>query len=161
LRIGLLADTHDYLKGIREALNVFEVSRVDHIFHLGDLCQPETVWEFTGIPMSYLLGNNDIEVVRLRRALKTAGIEYLGEQAEVSIDGKTLGLYHGTRESTTQRLIRSEKYDYLLIGHSHELEDYTIGRTRVINPGSIWGSDKRTVAVLEPQSGELEILEIT
>ena len=160
MKLGLIADTHDNVKGIRQALRLFHEHQVHRILHLGDLCQPETAWEFTGVPTSYILGNNELELVALRRALQAAGIEYLGEQAVLTIDGKTLCLYHGTRKSTLQRLIRSQEYDYLLKGHSHEVEDYRVGATRVLNPGALWGARPHTVAILEPESNSFQVLEI-
>lgn len=160
MKLGLIADTHDYVDGIRRAIQLFQVERVDRIFHLGDLCQPETAWEFIGIPTSYILGNNETELVSLRRAFQATGIEYLGEQAVLQVDGKTLCLYHGTRDSTVDRLIQSQEYDYLFKGHSHTLEDYTVGRTRVINPGAVYRAKPRTLATLRPESGELDVFEL-
>jgi len=160
LKIGLISDTHDHVEGIRKAIRIFQVQGVDRILHLGDLCRPDTAWEFTEISTAYILGNNETDQAALRRALNAAGVEYLGEQAEIQIDGKLLCLYHGTRNSTVDRLIQSQKYDYLLKGHSHAIEDVAIGRTRVLNPGSIYRAKAHTVALLKPESGEFTVFEI-
>ena len=160
LRIGLIADTHDNIPAIRKALKIFKKHNVHHILHLGDLSSPDTAWEFTGLPTSYILGNNEFELVRLRRVFEATSIEYLGEQEVLCVDGKTLCLYHGTRHSTLQRLIREQQYDYLLKGHSHVVEDYTIGRTRVLNPGALWRVQCQTVAVFEPQNDTVQVLSV-
>lgn len=56
-RIAVIADTHDLvppnlLVGLAEA---------DEIWHLGDVCDPETLREFSalGKPMQVVLGNNE------------------------------------------------------------------------------------------------------
>jgi hypothetical protein len=159
-RFGLIADTHDNIEAIRRALEVFQSCKVNKILHLGDMCEAETAWEFTELPTAYVLGNNELEVVRLRRTLEAIGIDYLGEEAEMQINGKSICLYHGSRDSTTQRLIRSQQYDYLLKGHSHAIEDYRVGRTRVINPGAIYRARPRSVAIFEPEKDLVEFYEV-
>jgi uncharacterized protein len=160
LRLGILSDTHDNVTGIRQALRVFKKKKVHHILHLGDLCAPETAWEFAGEKVSILLGNNELEIVKLCRTLEQIGLGYLGEEARFESGGKTIGLYHGTRQSTLDRLAESQKFDYLLKGHSHEIEDYKVGRTRVLNPGAVYRVQPKTVGIFEPARDTFSILEL-
>jgi predicted phosphodiesterase len=48
--------------------------------------------------------------------------------------------------------------DYLLHGHTHELRDERIGRTRMINPGALFRAARYTAALLDPRADRLEIL---
>lgn len=160
MKIGLIADTHDNTDGIRLALKIFQQERVERIYHLGDLCQPETVWEFADTPSAFIRGNNELELVRLVRTFKSAGLDYLGEQAAVQANGRSLCLYHGTRPTTLQKLIDSQQFDYVLKGHSHSIEDYTVGRTRILNPGAAWRSRSRSVALLDTLSDSFQVMEL-
>lgn len=160
MRYGLIADTHDNIGAIRQALKEFETHQVDRILHLGDLCQAEIAWEFSGAPVSYILGNNELEVVHLRKAVEAAGMEFLGEQAELKLNGISICLYHGTRQATLDRLIASQQYDYLLKGHSHYVEDYQSGRTRILNPGALWRAEEYSIAVFEPLKDKFQLIEL-
>lgn len=57
MRIAVIADTHDrYPPGLPGLLR-----KADEIWHLGDVCAPETLVEFelTGAPLRVVRGNND------------------------------------------------------------------------------------------------------
>jgi len=57
LRIAVISDTHDYYPpGLPGRLTA-----ADEIWHLGDVCEPETLAEFErlGKPMQIILGNNE------------------------------------------------------------------------------------------------------
>jgi predicted phosphodiesterase len=50
--------------------------------------------------------------------------------------------------------------DYLLHGHSHEVRDERVGRTRIINPGALCRAARYTAAILDPDADALEVLEV-
>lgn len=57
MRIAVIADTHDrYPPGLPARL-----AAADEIWHLGDVCGPEVLWEFEqlGRPLRVVLGNNE------------------------------------------------------------------------------------------------------
>ena len=57
MRIAVISDTHDrYPPGLPDLLR-----GADEIWHLGDVCAPETLVEFEmlGVPLHVVLGNND------------------------------------------------------------------------------------------------------
>jgi putative phosphoesterase len=57
MRIAVIADTHDrYPPGLPARL-----AGADEIWHLGDVCEPETLVEFEqlGKPLQIVLGNNE------------------------------------------------------------------------------------------------------
>lgn len=44
--IGIMSDSHDNLKAIRSALDVFNQANVELVIHAGDLISPFTAMEF-------------------------------------------------------------------------------------------------------------------
>ncbi|MFA6289094.1 MAG: metallophosphoesterase family protein [Opitutaceae bacterium] len=57
MRIAVIADTHDRYPPELPGL----LRGADEIWHLGDVCAPETLVEFEmlGVPLKVVLGNND------------------------------------------------------------------------------------------------------
>ncbi len=71
MRIAVIADTHDkYPPSLPERLRA-----ADEIWHLGDVCAPETLAEFEllGVPLTVVLGNNDEHPWPLTRDLVRGG----------------------------------------------------------------------------------------
>lgn len=116
-RIAVLSDTHDRVPpGLLERL-----TGADEIWHLGDVCEPETLAEFEalGKPMQVVLGNNEWHnlwplELRLERA------------------GHRFHLIHiPPRHAPADA-------DFVLHGHTHVPRDETDGRgVRWLNPGCI------------------------
>ena len=50
--------------------------------------------------------------------------------------------------------------DWLLHGHTHQVRDERIGRTRIINPGALQRARRYTVGLLDTESDSLDVLEI-
>jgi hypothetical protein len=58
-------------------------------------------------------------------------------------------------------LITCGKYDVVLHGHTHTQRHETIGKTIVINPGSVHGfKDTASMAVFDTESKELGFIEL-
>lgn len=74
-------------------------------------------------------------------------IEHLPEHAELFIDGKRIGIFHGGPEDSLEQRIYPDsqffsstmglEYDYLIIAHTHYRLIKKTGKTTVINPGSL------------------------
>jgi predicted phosphodiesterase len=48
------------------------------------------------------------------------------------------------------------EYDYIIKGHTHFFEDYTSNNTRIINPGTLYGHDEHTIAILDAAKDKVE-----
>ncbi|MBI2647490.1 metallophosphoesterase family protein, partial [Candidatus Woesearchaeota archaeon] len=55
---------------------------------------------------------------------------------------------------------KSNKYDYVLTGHTHIKRDEKIGKTRIINPGALFGIHPYTIALLDVEKDKLNFVEI-
>ena len=116
-RIAVISDTHDrFPPGLPARLK-----DADEIWHLGDVCEPETLVEFEqlGKPLQVVLGNNEAHNLWPRELrLERAGVRFF--------------LTHippGKAPANT---------DVVLHGHTHVPRDETDGRgVRWLNPGCI------------------------
>lgn len=148
--IGIMSDSHDHLKAIRAAVEVFNQSEVELVVHAGDLISPFTSKEFEKLqaPLEAIFGNNDGE----RRGLRAAYAELctLEDFKELEIGERKIAVIHGTNESMVDALRESGKYDLVVRGHTHRME-VVKGQTMVINPGETCGyvSGVKTVMLLD------------
>ncbi len=136
MRIAVIADTHDrYPADLPERLR-----GADEIWHLGDVCAPETLVEFEllGVPMTVVLGNNDLHPAwPLTRTL-----ERLGHRFHL--------VHIAPRRAPTD-------VGFVLSGHTHVPSDETDPRgVRWLNPGCITRprARVRSFAWLELEAGE-------
>ena len=118
----------------------------------------EVVREFLKIPnLLAVQGNNDNYLISyLSRSIlldefakedkELNFLKNMPEYLETTIEGKSLGIFHGGPSNHFGQRIYEEtvldekmisKYDYLLLGHTHERLLRKVGKTVIINPGSL------------------------
>ena len=161
MRIGILSDTHNDSAATVRALQVFRQRGVHILFHCGDLTTAEMVPLFEGFEVYFVRGNMDRH---LKAAIKGAialqdGAHWLGKGKLVELDGRLIAMTHGDRPAVMEELLLAEP-DYLFHGHTHQRRDERLGRTRVINPGALGGTQKeaRSVCVLDLATDWLEVV---
>ncbi len=160
MKLGVLSDNHGRLGGVRAAVEIFDAERVDAVAHCGDLCGVETLEFFPGRPCWFVWGNMDVPEPTWRPWVEAAGA-YWPEDVPVIIEteGKTIAMCHG-HESVFAGVCESGKFDYVLHGHTHRRADHRRGRTRIINPGALYRTATKTVAILDIGSDDLQFFEI-
>ncbi len=116
MRIAVIADTHNRLPSSVRA----EISAADEIWHLGDICNRETLSELRGLgpPVHAIGGNCDPRTLA-------------PETLTLGRGGKKFFLVHIPPRSAP------EGVDFLLHGHTHVPRDDMVGGTRFLNPGSV------------------------
>jgi predicted phosphodiesterase len=70
---------------------------------------------------------------------ETLGHGRLAWLHRLTLDGHALALIHGDNEEMLEHLIASDGCAAIFHGHTHRRRDRTMGRTRVVNPGSLGG----------------------
>lgn len=163
VKIGLISDTHDNLKNIESAVNIFNDKRISYVIHAGDITTSEAVEAFEGVKLIGVLGNNDIDKQGLEIAFEKIGGELRGELCEIEEDDLLIASYHGTNFKKREALIQSGKYDVVVYGHTHKVENKVVGRTIAINPGTANGwffGYKATAAIFDTVSRECEFIQI-
>ena len=159
MRIGVLADTHDRMDTLRNALDQFEARGVEVVLHAGDYVAPFVSRACTGRPFSLwgVFGNNDGERVGLVKALGAVGAEIVGSWGEIELAGRKILVMHEPRE--LDAIAASGRFDLIVYGHTHEW-DLREGKTTVLNPGEAcgWLEGEATAAVVDLETMRVEKL---
>ncbi len=156
--IGVMSDSHDYLPGIKRAVEVFTSEKTDFVIHCGDFISPFTAKFFKGLncPLSGVYGNNDGDKYALREKFSFLKAEIHGQPHVFTVEGRKLMVLHGFRSPETTRdiaygLAKTEKYDVVLYGHTHSFDAGKVNKTLVLNPGETCGylTNEETIALLD------------
>lgn len=139
MKIGIISDTHDNIQNLEKSMRLFRNEHVSFVIHAGDITSPEAIESFRGVRLVGVLGNNDLNIAGLTGAFETIGGQLKGEFAEIEQDDLILAVYHGTNRNKRESLIQSGKYDVVISGHTHKIQNKKIGKTMVINPGTANG----------------------
>lgn len=149
MKIGIVADTHDNMRQVARAVELFNRQEVDLVLHAGDFVAPFAAGGFDNLKTRLIgvLGNCDGEKLLLRDRLKDRG-ELHEDYHELELEGKRIALMH--RPKFLEALIASGQYDLIIYGHTHKV-DLREGPPLVINPGECcgWTTGKSTVAIVD------------
>ncbi len=146
MKIGVISDTHNFFDPKIPEL----FAGVDHILHAGDIGLPWVILELEQIaPVTAVLGNND------------AGLSYK-ESELVNLSQRKFLVHHivdtHRPSETVQRLVKRERPDVVVFGHSHKPFNQVMNGALYFNPGYAGKGrfgDPRSVAILHCENGEL------
>jgi len=139
MKIGVISDTHNFLDPKIQEL----FSGVDHILHAGDIGQPWIIQQLRLIaPVTAVTGNND------------PGLPY-NETEVIELAQRRILVHHivdvNRPSETVRRLLRDERPDIVVFGHSHKAFEGMIEGALFFNPGYAGKprfGDPRSVALL-------------
>ncbi len=158
MKIALIADTHDHLERLTQALEIFAQASAQALIHAGDLVSPftaEKLSTFDG-PIRAVYGNCDGERRGLRRFLKsiTAG-PITFELAE-----RRFVLAHDRSQIPDDLLSQA---DLAVVGHTHSPAQSRQNSTLIINPGECCGrvTGQPTVALLDSDNLSVELINLS
>lgn len=131
-RIGIISDTHGYLKDIDLVLVATAHEDIDMWLHAGDVGDDARyMQEHTDVPVYAVRGNND-RMQPLEPREQLIPIEdtyiYMTHGHEVSYYNRIQELIHIGRAMDARLVVA---------GHSHHHGEYRQGDTLFVNPGSI------------------------
>jgi putative phosphoesterase len=149
MKIGIVSDTHNNVDNTKVAVKTLRERAIKHLIHCGDITTPEIIYLFSGLRVTFVLGNMDRDWVALGEAANQIGADRPRQGREIEIDGKTIGITHGSDTSRLHQMMMSGKYDYVCHGHTHERrnEYRTAYGVRLINPGALGGSKPQTRSI--------------
>jgi putative phosphoesterase len=162
MKIGVIADTHDDLGNLEQALATLRDEGVTTLLHCGDVCEPGTLAALAGFDVWLAQGNMD-RLIGLASAVEEMfGRGRLAWLHCVSLDGYRLALIHGDNDEALGNLAASGEYAWVFHGHTHRRRDYQVGRTRVVNPGALGGMrrERRSFCILDLEAGEVRFVEL-
>jgi len=161
MKIGIVSDSHDHANHLRKAVDILKEKKVDFVVHCGDYVSPGNVLLFEGMQLIGIFGNNDGDIFALTEAFNEVGGDLKGHFGEFTVEDMKFAAYHGTHSGILEALIACGKYDVVLSGHTHTQKHETIGKTIVINPGSVHGfKDLASMAIFDTSTKELEFIEL-
>lgn len=153
--VGLMADSHDHLRLVRAALEVFRERGAEVVLHAGDIVAPFVAKLLAGFekPVHAVFGNNDGERAGLGMVLDIAA----GPRA-FELGGVRIIVAHDLGDIPADD---TDGVDVVVTGHTHAplLEP---GKPFRINPGETggWLTGRATCAVLDTDSMEAELCEL-
>lgn len=156
MRIAIISDTHGNQRLVSRALLELREHGITTVLHCGDIDDPQTVEMFRGFTTHFVFGNCDTDKAALRAAMADIGATLHEHFGSVELEGVKLAFTHGDNTKLMRDVERSEYYDFLFYGHTHQAEEHRSGPTRVINPGALHRARPKTFAVLDLRSRELE-----
>jgi uncharacterized protein len=159
--IGLISDSHDHVPNIKKAVDYFRQAGAETVLHAGDYCSPFTIQHFKGLDLHGIFGNNDGDKYLLMKKFTEIGAQLHGEFFEAQFGNLKFALYHGTYSGITSSLAKSENYDVVVTGHTHEPNLENVGSTLSINPGSVHGFEADAmVATLDTETKMVQFKEL-
>ena len=197
MRISLIADIHSNLLALEAVLEAMKKKDVRKILNAGDIVgygpRPNEVVDLVGrSDFLSIRGNHDHAVLvgeygwfnepAAAAAKWTAGIiedsnsEYLDRlkrEEVIRIDGKSIGMFHGSPEdpdeyvldeSRVKELLQRTDFDVMICGHTHFPMKVRIGKRLFINPGSVGqprdGNPDASFSILDLDTMESEIVRV-
>lgn len=166
-KLGLLSDTHGRADSAEAAVQLLLDAGADVLIHLGDVGSTGVIDALAVIdpatdervPAHMVLGNTDWDAHSLSTYARDLDVTVHEPSGKLVIDGKQIVFTHGHHDRVNRKLLAAEP-DYLLHGHTHVQADAMRGKTRVINPGALFRASRYTVALLEPATAELQVVEV-
>ncbi len=83
-----------------------------------------------------------------------------GRFGEVEFSNRKIAFLHGDDSAKLAQAISSEKFDYIVTGHTHITHDKRVGKTRLLNPGSTTKSRRghNSCAVLDLDQDDFQLI---
>jgi uncharacterized protein len=157
--IGILSDSHGRVERTARALRALRDRGAELLIHLGDFETDAVLDELAGQSARIVFGNCDWSAAAMADYARRLDITVDHPMGEITVHGRRIAYTHGHIDSLMELAVE-RGVDYLLHGHTHLVRDEHAGRTRIINPGALHRAQRYTVALLDPASGHLEVIEI-
>ena len=158
MKIGIISDTHDQVKRIKEAIEILNKEKIQMAYHLGDICSPFVLPLFKELKCNVkaVFGNNDADIFKLINKAPE-NFSFHDRFFVDEFNGKKICLFHGDPEELAINLFESGKYELLLRGHNHVSDIKRNEKTLMINPGSLIGKfNEASKAWTEPSAAVYE-----
>jgi putative phosphoesterase len=156
--VGVIADTHDNMNMLKNAVDLFNERGVELVLHAGDYVAPFTAREFRRLKCNLVgvFGNNDGEKFGLANNYSSFAELHEGIH-QLELDGKKIAMTHCPEIAET--LTDSGVYDVVIYGHTHRA-DIRGPSPLMINPGECggWLEGKCTVVILDLSAMDAEIV---
>ena len=164
--IGIVADSHDNVPMIAEAVERFNAAGCELVIHAGDLVAPFSmaVLGKLSCPWKAVYGNNDGEKVGLKLKAATLGGSIQDPPLVVEAGGRRILVLHDCADPDAQA--RNHSADVVICAHTHEVvTEWPQGDGKpplVVNPGECggWLSGECTAALLDTDTLAVRVIDL-
>lgn len=162
--VGVIADTHDNLMKLGEALKIFNEQNVTLVVHGGDVIAPFAVPPLAQLNCKVIatFGNNDGERAGLSRKFAEINGTIQEQPVVKTTEGKAICVVHGDHLDLLNTVLVSGQFDLVVSGHTHRPKTEQVGRTLHVNPGECggWLTGRSTIALADLEEKSAEIIDI-
>ncbi|MGB9595782.1 MAG: metallophosphoesterase [Candidatus Poribacteria bacterium] len=159
MKIGIISDTHDNIPKIKEAVSIFNTKQVEFVIHAGDYIAPFSIALLDDLKCDYVgvFGNNDGEKIGLAKKSK---YRIKVPPHNITLENRKIIILHEPND--IDNLIKSQNYDIIIYGHTHNPVIEKHNGILVINPGECggWLSGKSTIAIVDLSDLSAEIVNV-
>ncbi len=159
MKIGVVSDTHNNRRNVRNIVDLFNLNRVDQVIHTGDITKASTLELFRDLhaPLSGVFGNNDTELDQLAIVASNLGFNFGKPPLHLELHGRAIVVVHDPRDLTDSTTLGS---DLALHGHTHLLRIEQRESLTIFNPGECAGHMKgfNAVGIVDLDSLEPSLL---
>lgn len=160
MKIGIVSDTHNNLKNVRQIISLFNDVNVERVIHTGDISQAKVMEAFSALeaPLFGVYGNNDQgELESLAAAADAMGFHFIQPPLALEWAGKKIVVVHDPLELEP---LDTHAYDVILHGHTHRLRVERNEHHMIFNPGECAGimPGMNAIGVLDLLNLEHEVL---
>jgi putative phosphoesterase len=139
VKIAILSDIHDHIDNLKKAISMLEGSEA--IILCGDITSPFTVdiLKTSNIPVFACFGNNDADQTNLvkRGGKRSTWFSPSEEYGHITLDNKKIAFSH--YPNIAKLLLKTNEFDAIFFGHTHQSFIGNDGKTLIANPGAICG----------------------
>ncbi len=161
LMIGIMADSHDNVPSIRQAVRLFQQAECQLVIHAGDIIAPFSAksLEDLSCPVKAVFGNCDGEKEGLKRVFRSLG-DIKEAPYVFTLDELKILITH--LDTPVKSYAESGLYDVIIFGHTHRPEISQEQIALLINPGETggWVTGKSTIALLDPKTLKPEVISL-
>lgn len=140
MKIAILSDSHDHVNNLQKVVDQIK-NNAQAVIFCGDLVAPFSAEILSRSNLStYLcLGNNDEDHIGL---VKKGGDKFewthlAQEFGQLELAGRRLAFCHYPK--LAELLAKTNDYDAVFYGHTHQSKNETLGKCILVNPGAICG----------------------
>ena len=160
MKIGIIADTHDFLPNIEKAVSFFNSQKVQQVVHAGDIISPFTAKTFGKLkcPMKAVFGNNDGDKSFLVKSFDGIA-EFFERYLTLELQDRRILVFH--HPDFIESISRSRDYDVVIHGHTHKMR-VDNREALLINPGECCGylTNRASIVVLDLTTLNVEVTEL-
>ncbi|MEO0019028.1 MAG: metallophosphoesterase [candidate division WOR-3 bacterium] len=156
MQLGIIADTHDNLDKVRQAVALFNRIGINQLIHCGDIVAPFVLKEFGQLrsPLVLIYGNCDGDRNALAEVANKLGFRIQLSPLSLQFGSKTVVVTHEPTDDLPD-------CDFYIHGHTHRVR-YEPGKPVIINPGEAcgWLTGRSTAAVLDIEKTKVEFFDL-